>query len=234
MFNKNRACQHLRLQGVSSTESSRWAALVKKWHDNNGPEWTVDRIKSLEHYAKERYLGKYVEIPAGWATTSSRRYNKRFKDDLLHELFSSKEFDFELAMQFTRLTTALSLTRWKTFRKGKRKWKRIVQLPPSKKQLSKTLTAIEGPPNKAMDVTTYESVTPYLEDVDNVYQWRYNKYPDPEQLEVTPMVFQPVTEVTAPYFDENGQIKTAQRNSEQACWSLEILYNDHEFATFTR
>ena len=235
MFNKNRACQHLRLQGVKPTESSRFTALVKKWHDRSGPEWTVTRLKSLEQYAKERYLGKNPSIPIGWATRASRAYEKRFNDDLLHELFSSKEFDFERALQFCRLASAISLRQWKTIKsKDKKKSRKIVQLPPSKAQLEKTLTAIEGPVEEKVDhQAIYDSVLSHLCTPTKGAQGRgVNKYPRVDLRELVPMVFWPVVDTTAPYFDEFGQIQTAQRNVEQRTWSLEILYSDSLFAKF--
>ena len=233
MFNKNRACQHLRLQGISSTESSRFSSLVKKWHDHSGPEWTVDRLKSLELYAKERYLGKIVNIPKGWAVSSSRRYKTRFKDDLLHELFSSEEFVFERCLQFCRLSSAVSLRRWKSIIKGKKKVSIIVQLPPSVKQWEKTLTAIEGPASKEMNDEIYNQVLPTLCQPNGRQQVNSNSvYLKPKTMDFIPMVFWPVIDTTGPYLDHDGQVQTAKRNVEQRVWSLEILYNDNMFAHF--
>ena len=234
MFNKNRACQHLRLQGVKPTESSRFTALVKKWHDRSGPEWTVNRLKSLEHYAKEKYLGKNPDIPIGWAVSSSRAYTKRFKDDLLHELFSSAEFELERALQFCRLASAISLRKWKSIGRGKKKSRTIVQLPPSKAQLEKTLTAIEGPADSKMNHDEiYSSVLTNLCTSSRGTQGRgIEKYPCVDLKGLVPMVFWPVVDTTAPYFDKFGQVQTAQRNLEQRTWSLEILYNDSQFSDF--
>ena len=140
MFNKNRACQHLRSIGLSKTESSRYSSLIDKWHSKSGPEWTAQRLKTLEQFAKDKFLNKNPDIPPGWAVSSSRKYPKRFKDDLLHELFSSSNFNLELALNFSRLSSALSM-----YKKIKGKWK---QMPPSKTQLAKVLAAIEGPVDK--------------------------------------------------------------------------------------
>ena len=234
MFNKNRACQHLRLSGLKSTNSSRFSSLVKKWHDNNGPEWTIARLKSLELYAKEKYLGKNPNIPIGWAVSLTRS-GKRFKDGLLHELFSSKKFDLEKALLFCRLSSAISLREWKKFPKprGKGHFHKIVDMPPSKAQWEKTLTAIEGPTDREMNHEVYNSVfsnlcTPYR----GSKKHGIRNYPSVDKSKDIPMAFWPVVSTTSPYFTEDGKVETAQRNVESRVWSLEILYNDSKFSEF--
>ena len=234
MFNKNRACQHLRLNGLNSTESSRFSSLIKKWHDNSGPEWTVKRLKTLEQYAKDKYLGKRPSIPLGWAVSETRS-GKRFRDGLLHELFSSKKFDLELALQFCRLASAISLREWRKVKNEDRKGHRhkIVSLPPSKEQWEKTLTGIEGPTDKEMNREVYNSALTYLcTTKGGAGTMDISKYPKVNDSNVVPMVFWPVVETTAPYFDKFGKVQTASRNRESKVWSLEILYNDSSFATF--
>ena len=226
MFNKNRACQHLRLLGYKSTESSRFASLVQKWHDNSGPEWTAKRLKSLEQYAKDRMIGRAeLSIPKGWATKSTRRYKKRFADDLLHELFSSSNFDLEQALHFTRLASGILLADEETIVTRKGSYKSISQWPPSKAQKKKFLNAIEGPVEKEIDRTIMESVYPSLGK-------SMKKYPGYDNLDVVPLLFQPLTETTAPFIDRDGSIQIGHRNMEPRVWSLQILYDDLEFAQF--
>lgn len=216
MFNLNRACQHLRLLGIENKESSRFSNLIQKWHNRSGPEWTVDRLKSLELFAKDRFsTGVMPPIPIGWAKTESRRYKERFKDDLLHELFSSGSFDIEVCLHFCRLSSAISL-----HKKGADGV--IKQLPPSKRQLRKVVEAIESPDTN-IDREVMTSFYPYL-------MRHISLYPTYDNLKVIPMQFWPLTGTSAPFNDFNGRIGSAPRNQNPNCWSLEILYHDATMA----
>jgi hypothetical protein len=229
MFNINRACQHLRLLGYDSTESSRLSALVQKWHDNSGPEWTAKRLKSLEQFAKDRERGHAnLEIPLGWSHKSTRKFKQRFSDDTLHRLFTSTEFDFEKAMHFARLSSGILMASKVPIRNkdGKTTHFRIEQMPPSKAQLDKTLTAIEGPADKELDRSIMESIYPYL-------GLSMKDYPSLSSCEpMVPMLYWPKTDTSAPYFNEDGKISTAPRDEDFRVWSLEIMYNDYSLARF--
>ena len=219
MFYKNRACQHLRLLGYSPTDSSRFASLIQKWHDASGPEWTAKRLKALEQYAKDRMVGRAdLSIPEGWAKKSTRRFKERFSDDLLHELFSSSNFSLEKALHFTRLSSGILMA-------TRDKRGSVKQMPPSKEQLKKVLTAVEGPVDKDINRDIMNSV-------DSALGLSMKNYPSHSNLDVIPMLYWPKTDVTAPFRDEFGKIQTASRNTEQRVWSLDILYSDYSFARF--
>lgn len=222
MFNKNRACQHLRSIGLSATESARMSSLLDKWHRNSGPEWTTERLKSLELYAKEKYLGYEPDIPEGWGIKSTRRHKRRFSDDLLHELFSSNKFDFELAMNFCRLSSSLSL-----FEKKKVKGHKVIKMmPPTKSQLTKMLDAIEGPKN--------ETLPPINMRLKELSKFLCSEVPTKvthKDVNVVPMMYYPVGDTSAPFWFE-GNMHTAPRNEELDCWSVDIFYTEPSLQRF--
>jgi len=203
--------------------------LIQKWHDNNGPEWTAKRLKSLEQYAKDRQRGRdNLEIPLGWSQKKTRRFKNRFSDDLLHSLFSAKEFDFEKAMHFARLSSGILMAKKvrKRNKSGKTTHFKIEDMPPSKEQLDKVITAIEGPVEKELDKSVMESVYPFL-------GLSMKDYPSMSSDEdIVPMLYWPKADTSAPFFDESGKIRTAPRSEEMRTWSLEIMYNDYSFARF--
>jgi hypothetical protein len=216
MFFKNRACQFLRSIGLSSTESARFTSLIEKWHRESGPEWTTKRLKTLELYAKEKYLGENPPIPQGWATKTTRRYSKRFSDDLLHELFSSNEFDFSLAMNFCRLSTSMILAKSKN---GK-----VSTLPPSKSQLTKMLTAIEGPVDKDINMSL-DILGPFISKSVSLFN---NK-----KIDNLPMMYWPMSDTSAPYQTmDMDNVETAPRNQNLDTWSVELLYTHSPLRKF--
>jgi hypothetical protein len=188
--------------------------MIEKWHRLSGPEWTTNRLKSLELYSKQRFLDikngvKITPIPLGWAVISSRQYPKRFKDDLLHEIFSSKNFDLEKALHFCRLSSSISL-----FNKKNNK---VVMLPPTKTQLNKFLTAIEGPVTSNIEMHL-DDLSDYLVlDAHKYYNW---KVPS----DFVPMLYQPLSEKSAPFYDEYNRMVTSKRNSDTRCWNVDVLY----------
>ena len=228
MFYKNRVCQHLGLLGLEKKEASRFSSLIQKWHDNSGPEWTVSRLKSLELYAKERYKSLKTgapkpPIPSGIKSHETRKYPIRFDDDLLHELFTSNHFNLERALQFCRAASGLHLVTPAT-KHGKVVYE---QMPPTKSQTEKLLTAIEGPVPLELVPETMFLYSEYRPDE------RYlSALPGYTDISITPMIYWPLNTTSAPFFNEEGIVEQAPRNQEQRCWSLEILYTDYEFARF--
>lgn len=137
-----RVCQHLSCTGYSSTESARFASLVEKWYRCNGPEWTVERLKSLKQTVKdcleEGDHGNY-RVPPGWATRRNRRGQVRFRDGLVHRVVSTiSRSNLVQAESFLRLHTIV----------------KVGKLTP--KQREKMVKAIESPPVASIaDILTY-------------------------------------------------------------------------------
>lgn len=183
------------------------------WHQLSGPEWTVNRLKSLEQYAKDRFEGKNPTIPLGWAVSSSRRFSKRFADDLLHEIFSSNKFDIDLALNFTRLSSSISL--FKRTKNGAQ------MLPPSKTQLNKMLNAIEGVVAKPANMHLRE-LSPVL--CSDAGRYKFNR-----NAKVLPMLYYPMSDTTAPFmtytFSGKSEMKVVERNLDLRCWDISPLYS---------
>jgi hypothetical protein len=198
--------------GIAAKEAARFTSLLVKWHDNSGPEWTANRIKSLEAFAKEKYLrGGVLPIPLGWATTSSRRHKIRFCDDLLHHYFSSNEFEYTKAMNFCRLASSLSL--FKERGKGS-----IEMLPPSKQQLTKMLTAIEGPVDRPANIH-WERLGKHIKiDVDT--------FPTYRDVDYTPLVYKPIADISSPVSGLTTGTKTSKPIRDRKCFSINVIYTD--------
>lgn len=88
--NKSRLRQHLLGIGIHHREATRFTNLVSKWLDESGPEWTVERLKSL----RTSYIhwltgpdGHHYDVPDGWARRTNRRGQTIFNDGLIHKMF---------------------------------------------------------------------------------------------------------------------------------------------------
>lgn len=92
MSTTDRICQHLQAIDIPSKEASRYASLIGKWISNSGPEWTVQRLKSLKQVMKGQLesnpLGSDYTVPMGFATKKNRRGRVIFSDGLLHRMFA--------------------------------------------------------------------------------------------------------------------------------------------------
>jgi hypothetical protein len=208
---------------------------MHKWYVNSGPEWTVKRVKDLEQFAKSRVVQtlQEVEFPVGWSLSSSRKYPKRFKDDLIHRIFSSEIFDLEIALLFTRISTSIVLSHIERDHNGKL---HVIPDKPSKVQLDKVLTAIEGPPGlEPVGIKSWGAyLSPMLRNIQALSsRLKHLRDPKLEDLgEFHPLLATPKSSKSAPYFDSEGLVRVGRRDSTQEVWSPEILYTDFELANF--
>nr|UYL95382.1 MAG: RNA-dependent RNA polymerase [Zhangye Narna tick virus 1] len=133
---KDRVCQHLRSVGYDQTESSRFASLIQKWCDRSGNEWTVERLKSLKVAFKNSLETGQYQLPAYWATRKNRSGKTIVRDGFVHRVLTSPNEGKNLVRKeaFLRLYQVIKLD------------------GPSKKQLSKMETAIEGKPTADPEV----------------------------------------------------------------------------------
>lgn len=124
-----RVCQHLRSVGLNSTEAARWAGLMYRQLRASGPEWIVERVKSLKPLLQEVVNTGSYTVPTGFATRKNRRGDTIFKDGLLHRLFSRPltPGNLKLVEGFLRVYQVVHLDKV------------------SKKQKKKILENIEGP-----------------------------------------------------------------------------------------
>ena len=126
---KDRVCQHLRSLKFPSHESARIAALIDKWVTYSGPEWTVERLKTLKQAHQESLQtedGSYIP-PTGWATRRNRYGKAILRDGLLHRVLTHTGFNLKQVEGLLRIYQVISLDNT------------------SKKQLIKMERAIEAP-----------------------------------------------------------------------------------------
>lgn len=126
---KDRVCQHLKALNLPSKEASRIASLVCKWLINSGPEWTVERLKSIKQAHQESLQttdGSYTP-PEGWATRKNRDGKIILKDGFYHRLLTHTRFNLKQVEGVLRIYQVITLEQT------------------SRKQLSKMKNAIEAP-----------------------------------------------------------------------------------------
>lgn len=114
MSNKDRLCQHYRSIGIDPVNSARFASLVDKWINNSGPEWTVQRLKSLEvaFKAKLANADQPVVIPQGWATRTTRKGRTVFADGLVQRMMdTTSRKGLKVALSFFRSAQIVVLDR---------------------------------------------------------------------------------------------------------------------------
>lgn len=102
---QDRLCQHLSQSGIHSSEAARFAALVNKWCQDSGVDWTIDRMKQLSMAFKQHLENpeQHYQVPLGWATRVSRKGHTIFKDGLVHRMFQLTEGKgLKLAQSFLR------------------------------------------------------------------------------------------------------------------------------------
>lgn len=210
MLLKSRVCQHFRMLGTSSRESSRFTALIQKWNSNNGPEWTVKRLKSLEQYVKKRLQGIQPDIPSGWGSITTRRYASRFKDDLMHELFSRKDYNPILALQFARSATGLYIGEEDT-----------PNAEPTTTQYNKFITAVTAPPieNGIIYSGLVKEKLHIPKDVKTI-----------GSISIVPLMYDGIQpSKTSPVFTYEGKLETRNR-TDSSVYSTEVLYSDATLA----
>lgn len=125
---KDRVCQHLKALNLPSKEASRIASQLCKWLINSGPEWTVERLKSIKQAHQEslqRADGSYTP-PVGWATRKNRDGKVILKDGFYHRLLTHTRLNLKQVEGVLRIYQVITLDRT------------------SKKQLSKMKDAIEA------------------------------------------------------------------------------------------
>lgn len=126
---KDRVCQHLKALNIPSKEASRIASLLFKWIVNSGPEWTVDRLKSLKQAHQESLQdnsGSYTP-PIGWATRKNHEGKCILKDGFFHRVLTHSRLNLKQIEGVLRIYQVIQLDET------------------SKKQLRKMEKAITGP-----------------------------------------------------------------------------------------
>lgn len=109
---RDRVCQHLRALNFPEKEAARIASQLSKWLVCNGPEWTVDRFKSLKQAHLESLQSEELyEPPTGWATRVNSRGQRILKDGLLHRLLTHTGFNLKQVEGFLRLYQVITLDR---------------------------------------------------------------------------------------------------------------------------
>nr|UOL49047.1 MAG: putative RNA-dependent RNA polymerase [Mitoviridae sp.]UOL49049.1 MAG: putative RNA-dependent RNA polymerase [Mitoviridae sp.] len=199
-----RVCQHLRSVGLDGGEAARWAGLVYRQLRASGPEWIVERLKSLKPLLQEvANTGSYT-VPLGFATRKNRRGETIFKDGLLHRLFSrplSPEH-LRLVEGFLRVYQVIHLDKI------------------SKKQKEKILNNIEGPST----ARSSEFVNKYSKLIGTSVrgvsaQSLSDLLSRADSAKSLPMLLNISTTKRSPYLNENGVWKTAPRSKvESALW----------------
>jgi hypothetical protein len=217
---------------MNSRESSRVASLTKKWHDNCGPEWTVDRIKSLDAYFRRRLTEPLssVPIPTGWATKRTRKYPRRFKDDQIHKIFSSQKLNIALAMSFLRIVTSIKIDGSDPTQRQKDKFIDAA-LRPVPEQFVANIQRIATTYGKWSKRDLLDNKSP-----NNVMAKKFDYLRSISPiLELTrPMMFQTVKpHKTAPAYDKRYILKNVSR-SDSRVYDLSILYLDCDFSDLLR
>lgn len=142
---KDRVCQHLKALNLPSKEASRIASLVCKWLINSGPEWTVERLKSIKQAHQESLQttdGSYTP-PEGWATRKNRDGKIILKDGFYHRLLTHTRFNLKQVEGVLRIYQVITLEQT------------------SRKQLSKMKNAIEAP--STCDNVAVQLLSSYLQ-----------------------------------------------------------------------
>nr|UJQ92584.1 MAG: putative RNA-dependent RNA polymerase [Mitoviridae sp.] len=199
-----RVCQHLRSVGLGGGDSARWASIIYHQLRASGPEWIVERLKSLKPLLQEvANTGRYT-VPIGFATRKNRRGDTIFKDGLLHRLFSQPltAGHLRLVEGFLRVYQVVHLDKI------------------SKKQKQKILENIEGPST----ARSPEYITKFSHFVKQSLRSIPAKSLSDLQLQAEsakslPMLLNIETTKRSPYLDENGVWKTAPRSKvESSLW----------------
>lgn len=125
-----RISQHLLALGISDGEAKRFTSLVEKWLRESGPEWTVERIKSLKPSMVSMLANdEDYKVPRGWATRVNRKGRTIFKDPLLHGIFTQARRNSKVATNFLRLHQTIELTSLSKMQKDK--MVKALTLPPT-------------------------------------------------------------------------------------------------------
>lgn len=116
--------------GISTEQAKRFTCLMEKWLRESGPEWTVERMKSLKPAMVHMLSSEEdYQVPLGWAVRTTRKGRRIFKDPLLHEMFTQARRNSKVATNFLRLHQSIELL---TLSKAqKEKMVRAVTLPPT-------------------------------------------------------------------------------------------------------
>jgi len=105
-----RVRQHMLAIGFTEEESHRYLIKVGTWIRHSGPEWTVERLKSLKKALVDMLAsGEHYIVPPGWATRLNRNGQTIFKDRMIHEVFSRAPRNKKFAEGFARIQTAFVL-----------------------------------------------------------------------------------------------------------------------------
>lgn len=198
-----RVCQHLRSVGLDGGEAARWAGLIYHQLRASGPEWIVERLKTLKPLLQEvANTGRYT-VPIGFATRKNRRGVTIFKDGLLHRLFSRPltPGNLRLVEGFLRVYQVIHLDKI------------------SKKQREKILRNIEGPSTALPQLVSR---------ISNLVKHGVRSVPAEslsdlqvraESAKSLSMLLNIETTKRSPYLNEHGVWKTAPRSKvESALW----------------
>lgn len=105
-----RVKQQLMALGVNPKLTERFSRSVEQWVVRSGPEWTVERLKSLKVSLMEMLAtGDHYKVPPGWATRLNRDKLPIFKDRLVHDMFSQARDNLMLAENFIRVYQSIVL-----------------------------------------------------------------------------------------------------------------------------
>lgn len=102
---KDRLCQHFSSVGIDTKQSARFASLIDKWINNSGPQWTVDRLKSLAAAYRSHLQNPSVPytVPNGWETRRNRKGETILKDGLAHSMmYCTSGKSLKIAQAFFR------------------------------------------------------------------------------------------------------------------------------------
>nr|AWY11206.1 putative RNA-dependent RNA polymerase [Melbourne fly narnavirus 1] len=107
----DRVCQHMQSININPIDSSRYASMVSKWLACSGPEWTIERLKSLKQSFMDRLQSETDDysIPAGWATRKNSKGKVIVKDGLVHRILSSHLSNLKQIEGFLRLYQVIEL-----------------------------------------------------------------------------------------------------------------------------
>lgn len=129
---KSRVCQHLQSVGFTPKDANLFASLMGKWTKHSGPEWTAERVKSLQtSLLKMLESGEYY-IPPGWASRRTRKYTRSFALGVIHRLLTA-----DLSLETNRMR----------FRALIRTADLLFLQKTSSKQIQKFMTAVTGESN---------------------------------------------------------------------------------------
>lgn len=80
-------CVALRQAGMDSRSERRIEAVLKRWIDSCGPDWTLARVKTLHEYIIQVRAGLHPDVPEGFRRNSKKELAGDFKVFVTHPNF---------------------------------------------------------------------------------------------------------------------------------------------------